>query len=149
MIDPIKTTEMYSVKLEDILKYSIPRSNGCIEWLRYVNPRGYGTLRCGNFKFRVHRVVYFLSKQLPYDEDLIIMHLCNNRICINMEHLTGGTQKENVEHSIALGNHTSFKAKMNPYCNRGHLYGVENTRYTKNGHRECRICDSEDHRIKR
>jgi len=59
---------------------------------------------------------------------LISRHLCNNRICVNPDHVIEGTKKENGED----------RSKLITKCARGHEY-LENIVYV-NGHRRCRIC---------
>ena len=40
----------------------------------------------------------------------VVMHLCNNRSCVNPAHLKGGTQRQNVRQCVAEGRHfTPFK----------------------------------------
>jgi len=40
----------------------------------------------------------------------VIMHLCNNSLCINPAHLTGGTQSKNVRQCVKDGRHkTPFR----------------------------------------
>ena len=57
--------------------------------------RGAGTLRA-------HRVSYELHHG-SLDEDLVLLHACDNRRCVRPEHLTPGTQLENVHDMIDKG----------------------------------------------
>lgn len=46
----------------------------------------------------------------------VIMHLCNNSLCINPAHLMGGTQSRNVRQCVADGRHkTPFRREAT--CN--------------------------------
>lgn len=41
---------------------------------------------------------------------MVIMHMCNNKHCVNPDHLRGGTQKQNVQHCVKSGRHkTPFR----------------------------------------
>lgn len=43
----------------------------------------------------LHRLIYALWNDTPLDQKDIIMHICDNRCCINPHHLKLGTHKEN------------------------------------------------------
>ena len=68
---------------------------GCWEfnWKNLSN--GYPQIRLGSKSKRVHRVVYKLFNGF-LSEDMVVMHLCDNKICINPSHLKEGTNIENV-----------------------------------------------------
>jgi hypothetical protein len=69
--------------------------NGCILFKGNLDDCGYGRItRDGNL-VRVHREVWKLHN--PNQEITgVIMHLCDAPNCINPEHLSQGTQAENV-----------------------------------------------------
>jgi hypothetical protein len=68
-------------------KVAAPDEKGCMKWLGAKSPQGYGTLYvCGHNMQLAHRVLYEIRKgKIPYGSHL--SHLCNNRLCINPEHL--------------------------------------------------------------
>ena len=72
--------------------------NGCWEWKGQI-VQGYGVFGSGDHQYKAHRVSYTLfNGEIP--EGKIIMHKCDNRGCVNPEHLVCGTQKENM-HDMA------------------------------------------------
>lgn len=86
---------------EFIKSKSRPESNGCITWTGYIS-NGYGHEPCNSwFKdykcSRAHQLVY-IAQHGNYDRNLEIAHLCNNRACINLEHLKLVPHKENMAH---------------------------------------------------
>lgn len=66
----------------------------------------YGTFgvseRGKNVTYRAHRLAYILTYG-RLDPDAVIMHTCDNPLCVNPAHLVAGTQKENAEDMARKG----------------------------------------------
>lgn len=76
---------------------SIPEPNsGCWIFTGYVDVLGYGIIAETKHKrIKAHRASYAAFKcEIP--EGLDIMHICDMRCCINPDHLSPGTHKENM-----------------------------------------------------
>lgn len=56
----------------------------------------------------------YIEKYGPVPKGHVVMHKCHNRRCINDEHLTTGTQSDNIKHSVADGRMTQHQNK--DYC---------------------------------
>jgi hypothetical protein len=73
----------------------------------------------------------------------VVMHSCDVRLCINPEHLSVGTQKENIQDAIQKGRpHVSVLEANKTHCAQGHPYS-EWARWDKcrgNLRRACRLC---------
>lgn len=73
--------------------------NGCLECNLGVNEAGYSTISFGRGTgtIRGHRLSLSLFLNRPIDDGVVVMHICDNPLCINPLHLKEGTNGENME----------------------------------------------------
>lgn len=71
----------------------------CWNWNGTVMENGYGYVHAENRLHRAHRVSYeVFVEAIP--GGLVVRHLCNNRRCIRPDHLTTGTQRQNLNDMV-------------------------------------------------
>jgi hypothetical protein len=86
--------------------------NGCIEYTGYCNSNGYGLIAHKGPQRLVHRVVWELVNG-PIPEGLCVCHTCDNKKCINLEHLWIGTIQENILDKCKKGREYHPKGELN------------------------------------
>jgi hypothetical protein len=78
--------------------------SGCHEWTGYVMPNGYGQVHLGGKTAYAHRVAYEL-RHGPIANGLYVLHRCDNRRCVNVDHLFLGTHLDNVVDCVQKSRH--------------------------------------------
>lgn len=133
--------------------YSTPEPNtGCWLWIgsnRGFKNHQYGVLNIKGKSYSAHRLSYQEYKgEIPKGYD--VMHKCDTPACINPDHLSVGTRKQNM-HDCINKNRNLWMLKRS-HCKNGHAFDEENTRIKlrkdrNNPDRICRSCDRARRRI--
>jgi len=77
----------------------------CVESTFYHRPNRYAQKHFNGQPWLHHRLVYALAHGLSRAdiEGLVVMHICDNPPCVNVEHLALGTHADNVADREAKG----------------------------------------------
>lgn len=105
--------EFVRVISERMASKFIPEPNsGCWIWEGAVNLQGYGKLNFNGRMIAAHRMSFFLSGK-DTSGGPNVLHSCDNRVCINPDHLHSGTHRQN--------NLEMYKRLRRPAGERSHL----------------------------
>ena len=74
---------------------------GCIEWAGTRNNAGYGMLYLNGRDHLAHRVAYVLNNNAAIGQ--VIMHSCDNPVCVNPAHLSAGSHSDNMQDMHSKG----------------------------------------------
>ena len=74
----------------------IHKTETCWPWGGPHSPDGYGKFRMNGKTMRAHRVSYMFYVDPELSDHLMIRHLCNNKRCVNPDHLAPGDAKDNA-----------------------------------------------------
>lgn len=78
----------------------VEKTNNCWNWIGALS-HGYGRIKIEKKCYLTHRLSYCMHYKDP--GDLIVMHLCNNKRCVNPEHLLASTYSDNIRHAFESG----------------------------------------------
>ena len=101
---------------QEFLKSKLFRYNiigTCHVWYGMTREHGYGVIR-PTFRgkkqvFTVHRLQYFLSNNCHFtDKSYHVSHLCHNKLCLNIEHLSLEPAEVNIERNQCKRLQTCF-----------------------------------------
>lgn len=89
-------------------------TDGCWYWLGATDRKGYARHGSAHKKFRVYRFMYEQKHGIKLG-NLCACHHCDNRLCVNPDHIFPGTIKDNNHDMIKKGRHKMpITSKLTP-----------------------------------
>ena len=118
------------------------KTDGCWLWTAGQNGHGYGSFRVSKERrsVKAHRFSYELHSGRIVPAASVVMHACDNRLCVNPAHLSLGTQVDNMQDAARKGRIRTVGKARQTHCIRGHEFAGANVYWTSEGHRNCREC---------
>lgn len=96
-------------------KIAYEPNTGCWLWTGSLSYKGYGRFNVDGINNSAHRVSYQLFKgSIP--DGLHIIHSCDVRCCVNPDHLSVGTNYDNVQDRVSKGRSAMNKGESHPNC---------------------------------
>lgn len=130
--------------------------DGCWLWRGERQGQGYGVVALWINGDRERILAHRLAHVMATGDDItdrVVMHSCDNPPCVNPDHLSVGSQLDNMRDcktkgrmkldglAIGQGMSTPRPASADKTeCIRGHAYTEENTYRDPKGGRRCRQC---------
>lgn len=88
------------------IKYKVNKNNCHICKSHHLDEEGYPCCRRNGRTAPIYRHIFWLYKRPP-KAGMVIRHTCDNRLCINPEHLIAGTHADNVCDRVKRGRSAS------------------------------------------
>jgi hypothetical protein len=112
-------------------------SDPCWNWVGFVMPNGYGKFSFGREHFLAHRSSWHLLRG-PIPDGMCVLHKCDNRRCVNPDHLFVGSEMDNTQDMIAKGRNSTgdrhwSRAKRSAFMRRVIEPGVPKRRGSLHG----------------
>jgi hypothetical protein len=102
--------------------YVVDTTSDCWQWIGAMQSSGYGNIKCfGKWK-GAHRFSFELYHG-PIPPGLMVLHSCDNKRCVNPDHLSAGTNQQNMTEAADRG--LMPKGEAHPFFGKpSHLRGI-------------------------
>jgi hypothetical protein len=98
-------------KIKERFWAKVKKTPTCYWWNGAKSSGGYGILTINNKNYAAHKLAWEWANNKKVPKGMVLLHSCDNRSCVNSDHLTPGTQQANVDDRV--GKDRSAKGKDN------------------------------------
>lgn len=88
---------------QDLFWAKVNKTENCWLWSAGTNPQGYGIFSVNHYPYKAHRLSWMLYHHKLITQDIKVLHICDNPLCVNPDHLFSGTIADNVHDMIRKG----------------------------------------------
>ncbi len=118
-------------------KVDLDESTGCWNFTSSIGKSNNGRFYYNHKCMEAYRIGYLLmGGEIP--DKFHLHHICENRLCVNPEHLIPVTSAEH--HGDLTPHHIAYKNKRKTHCPQGHPYTADNLVQGIIKSRHCKIC---------
>lgn len=96
----------------ELRQYARRVKSGCLEWMRSLVD-GYGLVIVDGVVMGAHKYSYQISVG-SIEPGKLVCHSCDNRKCIEPDHLFQGTHQDNADDMVRKGRSPNNRAAQNP-----------------------------------
>jgi hypothetical protein len=90
-------------EIEDyFLSITLDEQTGCHLWDGSCSPNGYGIVNMFGVTYSAHKYAW-IQEHGDIEDGKIILHSCDVRNCVNVEHMSLGTKKDNTADMVSKG----------------------------------------------
>ena len=79
-----------------LTRFVVDSDSGCYNWTGATSPNGYGLMWTGMKLIGAHRFSWLVFNGSDIPEGMYICHKCDNKKCVNIDHLYLGTPSDNM-----------------------------------------------------
>ena len=96
-------------------RVEVKEGTNCLLYKNRKDPYGYGRILFRGKDCKVFKLIYHHFKGPLKGEETCIRHLCNEKLCCNIDHLEAGTNYDNVKDKMKSSNFYNTKKLLVTY----------------------------------
>lgn len=87
----------------------VNKTDTCWVWNASRMSSGYGQFWVNRNKIGAHQFSFIYYNERDLKSGDVVMHICDNKLCVNPKHLKIGTQKDNIHDMLSKGRQRKIK----------------------------------------